>query len=144
MALMEELIEKYHQSNAMQTQRIANIFLDILEKNPSELAPYLGLMLDTITNGQSTDAVKRNTTRIFKEMKQIPDDLLGQLTSLCFDFASSPSEAIAVRAFSMHILKRISKIEPDILPELYLVVEDAMRNGSPGIRSIGSKILKGR
>jgi hypothetical protein len=137
---ISELIALYHGNNKMQTQRIANLFLQLLKHEPEQLQPHFADLLNGLTIPNQTDAVKRNTTRLFRELKTYPEDLLGQLTSICFDLAASPIEAIAVRAFSMHILNRISKIEPDILPELRLIAEDAMRHSSPGIRNVAGKM----
>jgi hypothetical protein len=138
--VIEDLYAQYHGKNAMTTQRIANLFLQLTISHTELIQPYLAKLLNEL-NSPQTDAVKRNTTRIFREIKVIPEDLLGQLTSICFDYAASPSEAIAVRAFALHILRRVAKIEPDILPELRMVAEDAMLHGSAGLRCVASKII---
>jgi len=64
------------------------------------------------------------------------------LLNLCFDFLSSSDTSVALKAYSMEILYRISEKIPEIRSELYFVIDGQMPFASAGYKSRGSKILK--
>ncbi len=72
----------------------------------------------------------------------IPEDYHGTLMDSCFKFIEDPKTAIAVKAFSLHLLHQLSKTYPEILPELKLVIEDKLDNETAAFKSVARKILK--
>jgi hypothetical protein len=86
-------------------------------------------------------AVKRNVIRILQFIN-IPRELLGDVTTLCFDYLASPNEAIAVRTFSMTVLANIAQKEPDLRNELRLSIEQQLLHGSPGFRARARNVMQ--
>ena len=46
------------------------------------------------------DSVKRNTVRLLQYV-EIPEKYQGEVLDICFNYISSPSEPVAVKAFSL-------------------------------------------
>ena len=66
---------------------------------------------------------------------------MGIVVDICFNFLASPKEPTAVKYFSMEILFREAKKEPDLFHEIKILINDQMPLGSPGFKNKGQKIL---
>jgi hypothetical protein len=82
----------------------------------------------------------RNTLRVMQHM-DFQDDDMGIVYDHCFQYILDPKQDIAIRAFSMTVCTRIVRHFPEMTEELIVAMEDAMRHGSAGIRSRGSKMI---
>lgn len=87
------------------------------------------------------NAVKRNTIRFLQDI-QIPEKYQGTLMEICFKYLESPTEALAVKVFSMQVLDNLAKLYPEIKPELKLLIEEQLPNQTAGFKSRAKKILK--
>ncbi len=87
-------------------------------------------------------AVRRNILRIFDQLSEIPEDYHGVLMDRCFEYIADPDETIAAQAYALGILERLTKLYPEILPELKTVVEVRLPNAAPAFKSRARKILK--
>jgi len=123
------------------TQRSAWIVNLCAEKYPELIRPYLKKMIRRMQEPGVHDAVKRNVVRIL-QFHEIPDALLGEVTSICFDYLASPNEPIAVRVFSMTVLANAAQKEPDLKNELRLVIEQQLSHGSMGFCSRAKKVMR--
>lgn len=123
------------------TQRSAWILSHVSDHHPPLLKPHIKKLWINLQKPQS-DAIKRNTLRVFQDFP-IPKSVQGIAATICFDYLADPNEAIAIHVFAMSVLFNIGKEEPDLLPELKMMIEEMLPNGSPGIRSRGNRILKG-
>ena len=85
--------------------------------------------------------MKRNVVRIL-QFVDIPRGLQGIVANQCFEFLSSIDEPIAVRTFSMTVLAKIAKDEPDLKKELELIVRQMLPYGTPAFRARAKKVLK--
>ncbi len=122
------------------TQRAAWVVMHCVEAHPKIVVPHLPEMIDNLKRPVH-DAVKRNSLRIMKEL-DISEDLLGDLTTICFDLLASPKEPTAIHCFSMEILHKVCLREPALSDELCLLIEDGWEHGTPGFHSRGRKVLK--
>jgi hypothetical protein len=136
-----ELIELFLSDEYRVVQRAAWVLGDCARLYPELLSGHLMTIVDNLFRSDLHDAVKRNTVRFLKEI-EIPENFQGKVVEICFRFISAPEEAIAVKAFSMQVLFKLSKQHPDLKPELTLLIEEQMPYASVGLRSCGSKILK--
>ena len=123
------------------TQRSAWVVGLCADSHPRLARPYLGQMIRRMQEPGVHVAVKRNVIRILQFI-DIPHELLGEVTTLCFDYLASPHEPIAVRTFSMTVLANIAQKEPDLRNELRLSIEQQLVHGSPGFRSRARKVMK--
>lgn len=110
------------------------------ERYPDLLKPHLKKLVKNLRREGLHDAVKRNTVRSLQFI-DVPKSLQGEVVDVCFKYLTG-DEALAIKVFSMTVLARIAKDQPELKNELIPIIEDQMPYGSPGLRSRGSKILK--
>ena len=87
------------------------------------------------------DAVKRNSIHLLQDM-EIPKKYHGEVMNICFTFLESPTEALAVKVFSMTVLGNLAKQYPEIKAELKLLIEYQLPHQSAGFKSRAKKVLK--
>ena len=87
------------------------------------------------------DAIKRNTVRILQHI-DIPKKHQGEVMNTCFQYVASPTEAVAIKAFSLTILGNLAKLYPDIWPEIKLLVEEQLPNQTAAFKSRAARLLK--
>lgn len=85
-------------------------------------------------------SVKRNVLRVFQWINSL-DTIHGSLIDFCFEISVNTKEPIAVRAFAMGVLIKLTKIYPDLSRELLLLGEQLKNTDSPGIKSRINKIF---
>ena len=112
-----------------------------IQNHPSLAKPYMRKFIGLLKNSNAHPAVRRNIVRLL-QFTDIPKKFQGQLMDLCFQFVQSPAEAIAVKAFALHILENMSETYPEILPELKAIILSKWESESPAFRSRAKKILK--
>lgn len=138
----EELMNCFFSENNRLCQRAAWAVGYFGEKNSALITPYLERMLLNL-NKPSHDAIIRNTMRVFRELPEIPDDLLGLTADVCFRYVTTPSVAIAIRAFAMRVLEKVCRKVPELKEELQLTIEDLLQyETSGGLISSGRDVLK--
>lgn len=112
----------------------------VSEAEPRRLEAHVPDIIDLLPHLKST-SLKRHFTRMLNSQK-IPEDKAGLLVDTLYNLLS-PSEAIAVRANSMNLLYKIALKEPDLQPELCIVICSIIETeNTPGIVSSGKKILR--
>ncbi len=137
----DELVDALLKGDKKIAQRAAWIMTYSIEAHPSLMIPHLETLLENLRNPVH-DAIKRGTIRSL-EYIEIPEELMGLVADICFEFLDSPKESIAVRVFSMSALFKVCEKEPELSNELKLVIEDYYPHGSAGFKSRAKKILKG-
>ena len=135
-----ELMSCFFDDNPHICQRAAWPVGDLGEKYPELLIPYLPQMISNVKEPKH-DAVIRNTVRTWQYMS-VPEDYLGEIFELCFNYITDPKIPVAIRAFSMKVCANICKAVPEMKEELILAIEDQLENGSAGIKSRGKNVVK--
>ena len=87
------------------------------------------------------DSVKRNSIRLLQDI-EIPGKYHGEIMDICFRYLESPTEPLAVKAFSMTVLGNLAKHYPEIIPELKILIEDQLPHQTAGFKSRAKKIYK--
>jgi len=117
----------------------------ICEKYPDLFTPYLNETIGRIKD-EKTDGVKRGFLKAFTESVPIQQllelPLAGLLVNCCFDWLISPSEPIAVKVYSMELLEKVCKFEPELTNELIAVLENISEEQGIAVKNSGKKILK--
>lgn len=101
----------------------------------------LDVLIDNLERRELHNAVKRHTMRILETIA-IPLKLHGKVMKLCFEFVESPSEAVAVKAYALTILGKLATDYPDIIPEIFLLIEEQMPTQTPAFKSRAKHLLK--
>lgn len=120
-------------------QRAAGVITYSVEKHPELLKDYYSILIEKLKTNPP-DFIKRNVVRAW-QFVEIPEEFMGEVANICFDYLDSQNEAIAVKVFSMTVLYHISQKETDLQPELRLVIEKQLPYGSAGFQSRAKKIL---
>ena len=87
------------------------------------------------------DSIKRNSIRLLQNL-EIPRKYHGKIMDICFKYLESPSEALAIKVFSMTVLGNLAKKYPDIIPELKLLIGEQIPHQTAGFISRAKKTLK--
>lgn len=122
-------------------QRAAWPLSYIAMKYPGLMKNNFGKLIRNLRKPGLPVAVKRNTVRLLQDIS-ISKRFHGELMSRCFEYVGSVNETIAVKVFSMTILANLSKIYPEIKPELKLILEEHLDHETAGFKSRAKKILK--
>ena len=90
-------------------------------------------------NTNPVDGVKRNTLRTF-QFNSIPEEVEGEFFDILLIYLTSLSEAVAIKAFSMTVARKICKKHPELAQELIPIIERLMKaSESSGIKHRGNK-----
>jgi hypothetical protein len=138
--LFDELVRIFLKNKEPVSRRAAWVTDIVSEKKPELILKYL----DEIVIGlpQFThDGMKRESLRILSR-SPLPDQQLGLLIKLCFDWLTSAGESAAVKVYSMELLYRISLQEPELKKELTDSIEWRMQEETPGFVARAKKLLK--
>lgn len=122
-------------------QRVAWVISTVAEKHPELVVPHLETLVLRLGKTPLPDAVKRNIVRILS-FTELPENIHPEIIHTCFDYLYAPGEPVAVRAFAMSVLHRLSGTYPEIKNELRQLLQlELEKEPSPGIKSRAQKIL---
>ena len=121
------------------TQRAAWPLSYCVRYHPELIGPYFTRLLDNLARQDIHVAVIRNTVRLLQDVN-IPKKYHGRVMGVCFDFVQAPETPIAVKAFSLSILGKLSTDYPEIRGELRLIIDDQWEHATPAFRSRARKI----
>jgi len=138
---LQELVDLVLANEPKVAQRGAYALAYCGEFEPEAVWPHLTRLIQHLETPHIHNGVKRSIVKLL-ETAPLTEEQQGLAANFCFDYAMNPQEAIAVRAFSMTVLFNIGKEQPELLPELKLVVEEMMVHGGAAIQSRGKRILK--
>ncbi|WP_233873558.1 hypothetical protein [Dyadobacter sp. CY323] len=136
----KELIHCYLSEDHKLAQRAAYSLSIAARKKIDLMQPYVGILVDQLKRNDVHDAVIRNSARILEEI-EIPEQFHGEVMDACFGFIQNRQTAIAIRAFSLTILYRLSLIYPEIKNELCYIIVENIDYETAAFRSRGTKIL---
>ena len=135
------LVSLFFKGEYRLTQHAAWPMSHCIHNYPNLAKPYFKKFIDHLSDRQAQPAMRRNIVRLL-QFVEIPKKFHGRIMDLCFQFINSPGEAIAVKAFSLHILENLSIQYPEIIPELKAIIEERWAVETAAFRSRGRKILQ--
>ncbi len=139
---LHELVSLFLSAEPHLVQKASWVMMNLTGRAPALLEKYMNTLMAELKSEKTSGTVKRNIVRLMQQVS-LPEAIHADLLDTCFRFLSDRNEAIAVKAFSMTVLRRLAEIYPEISTELKLVIEDGLRqNPSPGYRSRGLKTLR--
>jgi hypothetical protein len=139
--LFAELIEIFFDGNTRNNQYATSVMIHCIDEWNYLLLPYLEKLILNLQNDGLHDAIKRNTVRVLQDV-EIPEKLHGTVADICFKYLQNPSEAIAIKVFSMTIIHNLTKDYPELKEELKFILEEQMPFQSAGFWSRAGKILR--
>ncbi len=109
--------------------------------HPHFITKHWNSLITNLQKPNLHNAVKRNSIRLLQDIR-IPKKYQGQIMNTCFNYVASPSEAVAVKAFSLTVLTNLTKQYPEIIPELILIIEDQLPNQTAAFKTRAKFFLK--
>lgn len=110
-------------------------------EHPQFIKKHWKQLIGNLKKPNLHDAVKRNSIRLMQDL-DIPEEYQGEVMDICFTYLESPTEALAVKVFSMSVLGNLAKIYPEIIPEIKILLEDQLPLQTAGFKSRAKKVLK--
>lgn len=142
-AIFLKLFQYSNSSDRKLAFRASWTLTKVCDRFPDLIYPYLNQIVDSLSRIDN-ESTLRSFLRILSltDMDKINNHLHGLLADFCFGILNSVFSAIAVKAYSMEILFRLTLIYPELANELSTSIRILMEDGSAGITSRGRAILK--
>jgi 8-oxo-dGTP diphosphatase len=142
-AIFMKLFEYSLSSDKKLAFRASWTLTKVCDKFPEIIYPHLAQIVETLSKVDN-EGTLRCFLRIISlsDLGIISSRQQGILADFCFDLLKSGFSAIAVKAYSMEILYRLSMIYPELANELSTSIRILMEDGSAGITARGSMILR--
>lgn len=113
------------------------------DRHPDMIRPYLSEVIHKIRKLRN-EGVTRSFMRIlsFEEIKNFTKEEHGILADYCLESLNDPSGPVAIKAYSMEILYRLTVIYPELGNEVAASILSVMEEGSPAVLSKGKNVLR--
>ena len=98
-------------------------------------------LIDNLKKPNLHDSIKRNSVRLLQYVN-IPEKYEGPIMEICFKYLEAPGEAVAIKAFSLSVLQKLSKKYPEIIPEIKLLIQDQLPHQTAAFKSRAKNFLK--
>lgn len=122
--------------------RLARVINLVANLHPELIRPHLKELVIKLPTFK-TGGLKRCMVKTISERSfDFDENTLGILVNTCFEWVNDPSEEIAIKAYAMEVLYRVSQFHPDIKPELIATIEYLLPEASSGIKVRGKMYLK--
>jgi len=109
--------------------------------HPQLIKKHFAKLVGNLSKPGIHSAVKRNTMRLLQDI-DIPKSHHGRIMDACFRYIAAPAEPVAVKAFSLTVLEKLSSRYPEIIPEIKLLIEENYERETAAFRVRAKKFLK--
>lgn len=137
---LHELMMLFFKTDEFTIKRTSQVVGMIGENQPELMVKYSSELIELLSTTK-IDAVKRNTLRIF-QFVSIPKSEQGILFDITLRFLLSNNEALAIRVFSMTVLRKLCEIHKELSHEVIDAIEIVLEENNAGsIQSRGQREL---
>lgn len=136
----KELIQLTFSKDMPACWRAAWMMDYLAEVEPSLPEAHIGRIWEMLPD-KHPDGVKRSTLRMLCRYN-IPEEQQGLATDLCLDWLIMESIPVAVKAYSMEIMHKITMVYPELKGEVIAILEDQMDNNSVAFMARARHIIK--
>jgi hypothetical protein len=142
-AIFIKLFQYSNSSDKKLAFRASWTLTKVCNRFPEIIYPYLSQMVESLSKTDN-ESTLRSFLRILSltHLDKINNRQHGLLADFCFGTLNSGFSAIAVKAYSMEILYRLSLIYPELANELSTSIHIVMEDGSAGITARGRTIIR--
>jgi ADP-ribose pyrophosphatase len=142
-AIFMKLFEYSLSSDKKLAFRASWTLTKVCDRFPEIIYPYLEQIVENLSKIDNESSL-RSFLRIISlsELEKISSRHQGLLADFCFSALNSGFSAIAVKAYSMEILYKLSLVYPELSNELSTSIIILMEDGSAGITARGRMVLK--
>ena len=140
--LYSQMLELAFTGEKKFAQRASRVVYYAGVKQPELALPFYGTIINNLQKIEN-DSIKGTLTALFTELP-LPEneELLGILTSFCFEAMNTISEKATMKVYPMQVLYRITKIYPELKNELVLILRNQMEFEKPSYQAVARRILK--
>jgi 8-oxo-dGTP diphosphatase len=142
-AIFIKLFEYSISSDKKLSFRASWTLTKVCDRFPEIIYPYLAQIVETLGKIEY-ESTLRCFLRIIalSDLEKISSRQQGLLADFSFKILNSGFSAIAVKAYTMEILYKLSLIYPELANELFTSITILMEDGSAGITARGRIILR--
>jgi 8-oxo-dGTP diphosphatase len=142
-AIFNKLLEYSYSDDRKLAFRASWTLSKVCDQFPDLIYPHLSRIAESISRFDN-ESVQRSFLRIISQsdMTKLESRLHGILADHCFAMLKSGFSAIAIKAYSMEVLYKLSLIYPELRNELSCSINILMEDSSAGIIARGRMILK--
>jgi hypothetical protein len=141
--IFKKLLEYSYSEDKKLAFRASWTLSKVCDRHPEMILPYLDDLVDTLSKIDN-ESVERSFLRIvsFAELGRLSQKRHGMLADHCFASLNSALSAIAIKAYAMEILYKLTLIYPELGSELAASIRIIMEEGSAGMVARGQMILR--
>lgn len=138
---LENLISIALNENNKYALRASRVLHFCSRKKPELIQPFLFLFIKEL-KGNQNDSIKGNLLSIFYEI-DLPnnEELLSELTKICFNFLNGQSKLESLAIYSIDILYKICNYYPELKNELAENLKSLIPNKKVAFQSRAKKYL---
>lgn len=140
-ARFDQLFDVFLNSEYRITQRAAWPVSNCVIAHPHFISKHFSQLVKNLHKPKLHDSIKRNTVRLLQHIA-IPQKFHGEIMDICFNYISSPHEAVAIKAFSLTILQKLAEQYPEIRSEVKLIIEERWNYETAAFKVRAKKFLK--
>lgn len=139
-ARFDELFKLFLNSEYRIVQRSAWPISYCVIEHPNLIKKYFKQLIEQLKKPGLHVAVRRNIVRLLQHI-EIPLKYHGEIMDICFKFIASHEEAVAVKAFSITVLQKLSAKYPQIRQEINLIIQERWDFESNAFKTRAEKLL---
>jgi hypothetical protein len=136
----DELFNLFLNSEYRIVQRSAWPISYCVIDHPNLIKKHFKKLIEQLKKSGQHVAVRRNIVRLLQHI-EIPLKYHGEIMDICFRFIAAHDEAIAVKAFSITVLQKLSAKYPQIRQEIKLIIQERWDYESNAFKSRAGKLL---
>jgi 8-oxo-dGTP diphosphatase len=142
-AIFLKLLEYSYTTDRKLAFRASWTLTKVCDKYPEMIYPYLSEIIEALPKFDN-ESVQRSFLRILSlsNLENLNGRHHGLLADYSFAALNSGLSAIAIKAYTMEILYKLSLIYPELANELASSIRILMEDGSAGIIAKGKAVLK--
>ena len=135
----DDLLPFIYDSNGYVATRAGWVVKKCAAQYPELIHPYLNEIMDYLPQ-IPYGGLRRLMLKVLTLFPP-PKERMGRLVNLCLDWLESPNEKVAVKVYSMEILRQCCYQEPDLIPEFLSIIENHYERNSFAFQSRANKIF---
>lgn len=137
----KQLFDLFLNDDPRVTQRAAWPMSYCVIAHPEFMEGNFDKLVKNLKRKELHNSIKRNSVRLLQEIP-IPPEYEGDVMNICFQYLESPSETVAVKAFSLTVLGRLADKYPEIIPEIKLLIQDQLPHQTAAFRQRAKEFLR--
>jgi hypothetical protein len=133
-----EIIDLVHQQSLV-SLRAAWVMTVVTDKYLDLINPYISVLIDNIPS-HNHPGITRMVLRVLSRI-DIPQQYLGVMFNYSCNWLENEATPVAIKVYAMQIMYNISQLEPDLKPELILLIEAHLNHNTAAYNSRSSKLI---